>query len=76
MSPATTLPEAMRNALSIDVEEYFQVGAFEKILDRADWERHESRVEQSTDRILALLADRGVHATFSFSAGSPNAIRR
>lgn len=54
----------MRNALSIDVEEYFQVGAFEKILDRADWDRHESRVEESTDRILGLLADRGVRATF------------
>jgi polysaccharide deacetylase family protein (PEP-CTERM system associated) len=54
----------MRNALSIDVEEYFQVGAFETVLDRADWERHESRVEEATDRILALLADRGVHATF------------
>jgi polysaccharide deacetylase family protein (PEP-CTERM system associated) len=54
----------MRNALSIDVEEYFQVGAFETVLDRADWDRHESRVERSTDRILALLADRAVHATF------------
>jgi polysaccharide deacetylase family protein (PEP-CTERM system associated) len=54
----------MRNALSIDVEEYFQVGAFEAVLDRADWDRHESRVEQATDRILALLADRAVHATF------------
>ena len=54
----------MRNALSIDVEEYFQVGAFETVLDRADWDRHELRVEEATDRILALLADRGVHATF------------
>ena len=54
----------MRNALSIDVEEYFQVGAFETVLDRADWDRHESRVEEATDRILALLADRRVHATF------------
>src|SRR5579864_246269 len=54
----------MRNALSIDVEEYFQVGAFETVLDPAEWDRHESRVEQATDRILALLADRGVHATF------------
>jgi polysaccharide deacetylase family protein (PEP-CTERM system associated) len=54
----------MRNALSIDVEEYFQVGAFETVLDRADWDRLESRVEQATDRILALLADRKVHATF------------
>jgi len=54
----------MRNALSIDVEEYFQVGAFETVLDRADWDRLESRVEQATDRILGLLADRQVHATF------------
>jgi polysaccharide deacetylase family protein (PEP-CTERM system associated) len=54
----------MRNALSIDVEEYFQVGAFESVLDRADWDRHESRVEWSTDRILTLLADRKVRATF------------
>ena len=54
----------MRNALSIDVEEYFQVGAFESVLDRADWDSHESRVEWSTDRILALLAERKVRATF------------
>ena len=54
----------MRNALSIDVEEYFQVGAFENILDRAGWDQHESRVEQATGLILDLLAERGVHATF------------
>jgi polysaccharide deacetylase family protein (PEP-CTERM system associated) len=49
---------------TVDVEDYFQVNAFDGLVDRADWSRYPSRVEQSTDRLLALLADTGVRGTF------------
>ncbi len=52
------------NALSVDVEDWFQVGAFEKVIDRADWDSLEHRVEANTDRVLALFDGAGVKATF------------
>jgi polysaccharide deacetylase family protein (PEP-CTERM system associated) len=54
----------MRNALSVDVEEWFQVGAFEKVIDKADWSRLESRVARNTDAVLDLFQRAGVKATF------------
>ena len=42
------------NALSVDVEDYFQVGAFEGVIDRADWERLPVRVERNVEAVLAL----------------------
>jgi polysaccharide deacetylase family protein (PEP-CTERM system associated) len=55
---------AMLNALTIDVEEHFQVHAFETAIDRSDWDRYPSRVGVNTRRILRLLAEYDVHATF------------
>lgn len=52
------------HAMSVDVEEYFQVGAFEHCIKREDWVNHESRIVQSTDRLLELFAEKGVKATF------------
>ena len=52
------------NALTIDVEDYFQVSAFAPYIDRADWEQRECRVERNIARILELLERRGVKATF------------
>ena len=52
------------NGLSVDVEEWFQVGAFEKVIDRDGWPALASRVEANCDLILALFADAGVRATF------------
>ncbi|MBX9814226.1 MAG: DUF3473 domain-containing protein [Sphingomonas sp.] len=54
----------MVNAMSVDVEDWFQVGAFEKVIDRADWERFAPRVEANTGRVLDLFAEAGVRATF------------
>jgi len=54
----------LRNAMTIDVEDYFQVSAFAPYIARSDWERCECRVERNVDRILALLDARGVKATF------------
>jgi polysaccharide deacetylase family protein (PEP-CTERM system associated) len=52
------------NALSVDVEDWFQVGAFEKVIDRADWDSLEHRVEANTDKVLALFEGAGVKSTF------------
>lgn len=52
------------NALSVDVEEYFQVSAFESRIDNSDWEKWPSRVEASTSRLLDLFGEAGVKVTF------------
>ncbi|MDJ0911043.1 MAG: DUF3473 domain-containing protein [Woeseiaceae bacterium] len=52
------------NAMSIDVEEHFQVSAFEERIPRADWPSHASRVERNIGRILALLDETDSRATF------------
>ncbi len=54
----------IRNAMTVDVEDYFQVSAFERYIDRSDWERQECRVERNVDRILGLFSDHDVKATF------------
>lgn len=68
------------NALTVDVEDYFQVEAFADVVQRDDWHKWESRVEQSTQRLLELLASHKVHSTF-FILGwvaehAPRLIRR
>lgn len=52
------------NALTIDVEDYFQVSAFAPYIDRSDWDNRECRVERNIGRILNLLEHHGVKATF------------
>jgi len=52
------------NALTIDVEDYFQVSAFVPYIARSTWDELPCRVERNVDKILELLAERGVHATF------------
>lgn len=52
------------NALTVDVEDYFQVSAFAPYIERADWDRRECRVERNIARILDLLGRRGAQATF------------
>ncbi len=52
------------NAMSVDVEDYFQVSAFESVIDRADWDGLECRVEKNTRKALALFAAADVKATF------------
>jgi polysaccharide deacetylase family protein (PEP-CTERM system associated) len=57
-------PLALRNALTIDVEDYFQVSAFAPYIKRTDWDAAECRVERNVHRILELLSQREVKATF------------
>lgn len=52
------------NALSVDVEDYFQVQALASCFPRARWDDCASRVEQNTDQLLQLFDDAGVKGTF------------
>jgi len=52
------------NALTIDVEDYFQVSAFAPHIPRSEWPIRECRVERNVDRILAMLDQHGTKATF------------
>lgn len=70
----------MLNALSVDVEDWFQVGAFETVIGRDQWEGLERRVERNGEAVLDLFAEAGVKATF-FTLGwvaerHPGLIRR
>jgi polysaccharide deacetylase family protein (PEP-CTERM system associated) len=72
--------ERIRNAMTCDVEDYFQVSAFAPYIDRASWPTRECRVEANMDRILALFDAHGVRATF-FTLGwiaerYPNVVKR
>jgi polysaccharide deacetylase family protein (PEP-CTERM system associated) len=52
------------NALTVDVEDYYQVEAFASVVRREDWLRWESRLEHNTRRLLELLARHDAHGTF------------
>ena len=55
---------AITNALTIDVEDYFQVSAMAPYISRGEWDQRECRVERNVDRILGLLDQHATHATF------------
>ena len=70
----------MRNALTIDVEDYFQVSALAPYIPRSDWDGREARVEQNVERILVILEEYATRATF-FTLGwiaerHPQLVRR
>lgn len=54
----------MINALTIDVEDYFQVSNFESLIGFKNWDKYESRVERNTKKILHILSENNVKATF------------
>jgi polysaccharide deacetylase family protein (PEP-CTERM system associated) len=62
--PAHISGEGKTNALTIDVEDYFQVEAFFKVIDRSSWHTFECRVERNVDLILELLSKSKSTATF------------
>ena len=68
------------NAMSVDVEDYFQVSAFEGLVPREAWDSQPQRVEANTHAVLDLFAEAGVRATF-FTLGwvaqrHPGLVRR
>ena len=80
MSPSASPTATIVNALTIDVEDYFQVSAFADHIQRSDWDTMPCRVERNIERILGLLAAADVHATF-FTLGwvaerYPDLVRR
>ena len=54
----------IRNALTVDVEDYFQVSAFAKNIKYDDWDNYPLRVEQNTNRLLDLFDEQEIKATF------------
>lgn len=54
----------MRNVLSIDVEDWYQVAALAPVVPRETWPEREARVERSVERLVELLARRSLRATF------------
>ena len=70
----------LRNAMTVDVEDWFQVQAFSSVIPRDSWDARERRVEANTHRVLDLFAAADIHATF-FTLGwvaerHPGLIRR
>lgn len=55
---------AIRNALTVDVEDYFHVSAFADNIDRQQWESQPSRVENNTIHLLDIFDEYKVKATF------------
>ena len=65
MDPAATLRKgALVNALTIDVEDYFQVSAFAPHIARSEWDARDCRIERNIELILNMLAETGARATF------------
>ncbi|MGD9597455.1 MAG: XrtA system polysaccharide deacetylase [Steroidobacteraceae bacterium] len=58
------MEQAVTNAFSIDVEDYFHVEALSSAIDRSQWAGLEYRAEANTRRVLEILAARRVRATF------------
>lgn len=54
----------IENALTIDVEDYFQVSAFAPHIARSEWNTRECRVERNIQCVLQMLADHNTKATF------------
>lgn len=62
--PAAAAPRPITNAMSVDVEDYFQVEAFAPLIRRDEWEAFPCRVERNTDRALEIFAEADIRATF------------
>lgn len=78
--PAVDVEDGIVNALTIDVEDYFQVSAFAPYIRRDEWDSRECRVERNVDLILDMLSQRDARATF-FTLGwvaerYPSLVRR
>ncbi|WDT85034.1 XrtA system polysaccharide deacetylase [Alteromonas sp. 009811495] len=68
------------NAMTVDVEDYFQVSAFEDVINKESWDSQQLRVGQNTHRLLDLFAENNVKSTF-FTLGwvakrCPDVIKR
>ena len=64
LTPRAEAGSATVNGLSVDVEDWFQVGAFESVIERDDWNSLSDRVERNVREILDLFDEAQVKATF------------
>ncbi len=64
MAVLTVSPPRIVNGLSVDVEDWFQVGAFEQVIARESWDRLPLRVSDNVLKVLDLFAEADVKATF------------
>ena len=62
MTPSAA--DGVVNAMTVDVEDYYQVSVFDGLIPRSEWPRMESRVVANTERLLRIFDDAGVRATF------------
>lgn len=62
--PAPCQASRLVNGLSVDVEDWFQVGAFENVIARGSWDGLTLRVERNCDAVLRMFAEAEVKATF------------
>jgi polysaccharide deacetylase family protein (PEP-CTERM system associated) len=60
----TSAADRVTNFLTVDVEDYYQVSAFDRIVSRREWGHRESRVCSNTQRLLDIFERCGVNATF------------
>ena len=63
-APGRVHEDVIVNGLSVDVEDWFQVGAFESVIERDDWAGLPDRVERNVHEILDLFDQAGAKATF------------
>jgi polysaccharide deacetylase family protein (PEP-CTERM system associated) len=59
-----SIPPDVVNVMTVDVEDYYHVSAFDDVVPRSDWGSMESRVDQNTRRLLDLFDEFSVKATF------------
>lgn len=76
----TSARTALQHIFTVDVEEYFQVAAFEGVVSRRDWDSLDTRLEPAVERLLEMLARHGATGTF-FTLGwiadrQPHLVRR
>jgi len=80
VSTSTHTARGVINVMTVDVEDYFQVSAFDGAVSRANWERYESRVSRNTTELLEIFDRAGVRGTFFVlgwvAARFPSLVRR
>ncbi len=62
--PASHVNGPIKHAMTVDVEDYFHVAAFNKVIKPSEWEQWPSRVVDNTQRLLDLFASHGIKCTF------------
>jgi len=64
VNTSTVSDRAITNTLTVDIEDYFHVGAFARVINPVDWDKYPSRVERNTNRLMEIFDDHNVKATF------------